>query len=246
MTLEAARTSPDGKWLLWTRYTHGLHDFTATEIGTGRQVSSNSILGTDWDPIWLADGTTWAAITLDADGVHEKCTCVDRSTGQIFAAIALPGGRDEWFLAGPGAGRTVIAIRYADINGRAEQATLLVIDPSASISVHELLTPDFGSNATYKCMALSRSGKRAAWLCTRTPDTGHPSWLRRLYALMGRNDRPHAELWVGSWDGTVARYVGSVPSDAVELDGSNPLAWTPDERRVSLVMNGKLFTIPAD
>jgi hypothetical protein len=89
-------------------------------------------------------------------------------------------------------------------------------------------------NAWFRCYAVAPSGSRIAYvLVTLVSGNGND-----------RSSRFRAEIWTCTLDGLSKRLVGVKSTESiVDVD---KLAWTADEKRLSYVYDGSVWTVPAD
>lgn len=122
-----------------------------------------------------------------------------------------------------------------DANGR-----LISTSAAAARPPHVFWVPVPLHSRRMQC-ALSPGGDRLAWIVV-TP-TRSPPFLARALALLHVPLGEQASVWVGDLDGSAPRQVACIGLKQNEPIPAQ-LAWTPDNKRLSYLHDGALWTVP--
>jgi len=234
------RLSPDGMLLLWRSQSSGPAEWHVSNL-MGKRVRTWQDGEDGIAPLWLRDSRSWLEGLYSYSGVPYGRTGVIHSLeGKDLQCGAMPGPY-EWAI-GVTPGREVISFRWSGpTRGAGAQIEWFVYSLSAKPGLSQHCKVPMPDSATGVAEAeLSGDGTRIACFVRYT----YLSSLEKLLArFVPKMIHVHSKvgLWILRRDGRGTQLVGSE-------EGGAPygLLWTPDDKRISFVLNNTLYSVPGE
>ncbi len=239
--------SPDGTKLLWP-CSQGY--FCATPRGqrlfrtTGGDLTVNGH--------WQADNRHWMEFALTPNGsrissarIHDLGNSTVERIGSFSPALDYPA---SWTSTKRG---TIIMDETHTMRGPRSQIRMIEVDFTANGVTANTATIGLPTGSDCINAAFSPKGDRVAWIATADESVSQLiRFWRRLFPARNAPQNRRLELWVSGLRGANMRRIGSMDYHDTRFNAwkNNPhmLRWLPDDRILSFIHDGSLWTIPFD
>lgn len=199
---------------------------------------------------WSPDGSSWTIVAVDVSKQPrvyfvQDCSISD-SRAKPRRPVLLPFA-PHMAVGVLGDGRLLVTYfkTASDPSGRADFAASTPGSGNApstfSVSIPRTVNG-------YTCV-LSPRGDRLAWIMRETRVPAVSTFWQRVRALLSGGAHPRIGLWVSGVDGSGLREIGHIDQDPRQNrlpDVPRVVRWTPDEKRLSFLYHGALYTVTAD
>jgi len=245
--------SADRKWLLFAPYEDDVQPVTyiaATLDGTKevRWKADYSYSGDSSGLFWLHDNHHW--LEMRAEVTSEACSykilVYDIDKPSEIKSLSIPDGVDVNYPVGITRDDRLLCMpfpMYDFLLTSVEVVDYGLLSPSTAAHKFSIPLP---RPARVCAMILSPQGDRIAWRLEYDVISPFNNLLHRLKPSIPLKPQRMMGLWASDLDGSHMIEVGTnllLPGEGDD-DGVHNLQWFPDEKQISFVYKGALYTVP--